>query len=123
MRTLRLPPPFTHPLSNSHPATIPPPGPHDLQPLHRRHNDDDKSEKRTRQAWRTGEERERQAWKERRRLHPLHGTALSATPTTHNRTITSPSVADMQADAPLWPLTAANALCDLLRLSKSYYNS
>lgn len=40
----------------------------------------------------------------------VHSTALSATPTTYNRTSTPPSAADMQADAPPWPLTTANAL-------------
>lgn len=40
----------------------------------------------------------------------VHSIAPSATPTTYNRTSTPPSAADMQADAPPWPLTTANAL-------------
>lgn len=42
-RTLRVPPPFAHPPSNSHPTTIPPSSPRS-QPLHRRRDDDDESE-------------------------------------------------------------------------------
>lgn len=40
----------------------------------------------------------------------VHSIAPSATPTTYNCTSTPPSAADMQADAPPWPLTTANAL-------------
>lgn len=42
-RTLRVPPPFAHPPSNSHPTTIPPSSPRS-QPLHRRRDDDDDDE-------------------------------------------------------------------------------
>ncbi|KAL0117317.1 hypothetical protein PUN28_010279 [Cardiocondyla obscurior] len=91
-RTLRVPPPFAHPPGlNSHPAIPPPSSRVARSPC---------------TGGTTTRARGGRDWPGRRGADCIR----------YNRTSTSPSAADMQADAPPWPLTTANALSDLPRL-------
>lgn len=116
-RTLRVPPPFAHP-------SLPPPLRPCLTLTQRRSRRPPRvsfaalaqavRRQRGREEDETGLEDGRREGETGLRgeaqIASCHSTALSATPTTYKRTSTPPSAADMQADAPPWPLTTANAL-------------